>query len=479
MGTAASSALRTDIASDGPAYGSLEAMAGGMRKLKKKPVLVLDPEELAQAHAMFHEASAELLGEDVERAPRPVAILGLAPMDDDEDADEMDQADEAEAEADLPAPEAVLSLTRKKTALPPLDDFAAEDPAADQDESLPAMDDVPIAAPIEDGLDLATRIFPSLPLRPLEQDEDDIEDDVEVGDSASDKFAGPEKPVAMPENVPELPRSLASEPEPEPESSTEEPDLTAEKAIVPDQFTEMPAAPAAPVSKPPQGTVPRDEFTFTPAPSSRPAITPAPAPVPAAGHQTEVTQRPAPAALHAPVHAQAPDAAPIPSGSPDSENALRPARFDELNPTKDYETPEEVYDLDNWLAEPQSKAAAVIPETSLQQEPEAEAQATAKSHDIATVESVAVEDTSEAEAAPAADETLTGDDQIDGYAFMRDPRSRRSAIASAQQGRQSALRAKLLRDAEEDAAKAQQKDASGSDLMAFWSWIKGFFAPKS
>ena len=116
MGSAASPALRDENAANGPVYGSLEGL-GGPRKLKKKPVLVLDPEELEQAHAMFQDASAEMLGEQVERAPKPATILGLAPMEDD-DPEEMGESDEAEAEddTDMPSAEAVLSLTRRKSA---------------------------------------------------------------------------------------------------------------------------------------------------------------------------------------------------------------------------------------------------------------------------------------------------------------------------------------------------------------------------
>ena len=129
MGSAASSALRIDET----AYGSLEGLGsglGGVRKFKKQPVLVLDPEELAQAHAAFHEASAEQLGETVERAPKPAMILGLAPMDDD-DLEEMGEADDVGEDADTgqPSAEAVLSLTRRKST-----------PLLDEDDA-PAFDD--------------------------------------------------------------------------------------------------------------------------------------------------------------------------------------------------------------------------------------------------------------------------------------------------------------------------------------------------
>ena len=102
MGNATSSALRTDDpvtsatapGADSSAFGSLSSL-GGPRKFKKKPVLVLDPEELEKAHMLFQDASAELLGEDVERPERSAPLLGLAPMDlDDPEADAADTSDD-------------------------------------------------------------------------------------------------------------------------------------------------------------------------------------------------------------------------------------------------------------------------------------------------------------------------------------------------------------------------------------------------
>ena len=105
MGNATSSALRADdpvtpvsgAGDEGPAFGSL-ANLGGPRKFKKKPVLVLDPEELEKAHMIFQEASAELLGEEVQRPERPRPVLGLAPIDDEDAApDDMGESDDIEA----------------------------------------------------------------------------------------------------------------------------------------------------------------------------------------------------------------------------------------------------------------------------------------------------------------------------------------------------------------------------------------------
>ncbi len=163
MGNATSSALRADetvtparmAGDDGPAFGSL-ANLGGPRKFKKKPVLVLDPEELEKAHMLFQEASAELLGEEVERPERPKSILGLAPIDDHEAAPEdMGQSDDSEAGDDtdaIPSAEDVLRMTAGREPVDP--DTDIED----------GMEDDFISRQLE-NLEVGHRIFPSLPLK--------------------------------------------------------------------------------------------------------------------------------------------------------------------------------------------------------------------------------------------------------------------------------------------------------------------------
>lgn len=160
MGNATSSALRTDDpvtpapapGDDGPAFGSL-ANLGAPKKLKKKPVLVLDPEELEKAHMMFQEASAELLGEEVERPERDASVLGLAPIDDgDATPEDMGASDDSEAgddSEDIPSAEDVLRMTASHPAM----DEAEEAFIAEQPESL----------------DVDHRIFPSLPLKSEEE----------------------------------------------------------------------------------------------------------------------------------------------------------------------------------------------------------------------------------------------------------------------------------------------------------------------
>ncbi len=465
MGNAASSALRTDSASNGLAYGSLEAMGGGARKFKKKPVLVLDPEELAQAHAMFHEASAELLGEDVERAPRPAAILGLAPMDLDDEPEDFDQSDEAEAEdeADLPSPEAVLALTRRKTPPLPMDDYGSVEPLDNPDAAQPMMDDLPAIDRIEDGLDMATRIFPSLSLRPVDEEEDNFDD----GESFVDEAITPELPATNFEPEPETPSAPDPEPKaetaPEPQLFREQPQPEEAKPIAPQPPAAEQSQAPVPAAKLPERTAPREEFTFTPAPPSPPVAAPAPMPLPEAATtvEREAAAEHIPASAHIPAKPHEPAREPVPAKPAPiaSETGKQPARFDELNPAKDYETPEEVYDLDSWLSDAPEDG---LPATNAEPEPEPVAE---------QGELSVPEDNSEV--------THTGDDVVDGYAFMRDPRSRRSAVVALPPGKQSALRAKLLREAEEDAARAQRKEASGSAVLAFWAWLKGLFSTKN
>ena len=145
---------------DGPAFGSL-ANLGGPRKFKKKPVLVLDPEELEKAHMMFQEASAEMLGEQMERPERPKAVLGLAPIDDEEAAPEdMGESDDTEAGDDndaIPSAEEVLRMTAARE---PVDAGLAPEMQASEDDF--------IAQQLE-SLDVDHRIFPSLPLRSEEE----------------------------------------------------------------------------------------------------------------------------------------------------------------------------------------------------------------------------------------------------------------------------------------------------------------------
>jgi len=449
MGIAASSALRDDTGANGPAYGSLEAL-GGPRKFKKKPVLVLAPEELEAAHALFHEASAQLLGEDVERAPRPVSILGLAPMDNDpEDLGHSDELAD-DVEDDMPSPEAVLALTRRKSAALPDDfsdaEFADEgfgtfDGGADFGEyggendlnGDGLIDDgLPDDGFINDGLDLSTRIFPSLPIRP--------ELALEDGESLPAMPVTPVTPVEQ--AAPEAEAQAGSEAGPEAGSE-------AEAQAGPE---------AGPMLSPPS-------FVFRPAPPSPLAAV---APTPAAPTLPPIEASEPPFSGPAPE----PEFEPQPESEtpPDLAQgaAPRPARFDELNPAKDYETPEDVLDLDRWLAGPAEDAA--VPGFDLDAEtPAGDAEPAAPARDGGA-------DDADGETQGY---TVTADDRVDGYAFMRDARPRHAVLSVAQEGRQSALRAKLLSESEREAARllAQQQAPAGCSLAArLWHWLRDLFA---
>ena len=301
---------------------------------------------------------------------------------------------------------------------------------------------------------MATRIFPSLSLHP-----DAADDDA----PSAEEFVAPKWPVAKPDPEPEAQPTLAPEPvpapepepqpEPEPKAAEALPDLPAARAPEPKPLVAMSPVETPPIAEqPPERAERKEQFTFTPALRTTPA----------------------------------PKAEPAPPAPEASDESLRPARFDELNPAKDYGTPDEVYDLDNWLTESQDEAQPAAtqtdpeltpdpvtpPELDVELPPEQEvAPPPERDARQSPIEEPAVADNHD-------DVTVTEDDRVDGYAFMRDPRSRRSAVVSAPQGRQSALRAKLLREAEEDAAEALRREESGSPFMAFWTWLKALFAPK-
>lgn len=518
MGTASSSALRDDAAVNGPAYGSLESL-GGPRKFKKKPVLVLDPEELEAAHAAFHEASAELLGEEVERAPRPAMILGLAPMVED-DPEELGESDEvaADAEDDLPSPDAVLALTRLSTpniaedeasaypaqetdeagetdegAKPEFETAKHEEPAEPEAEAAEAEGDDALAenyigpdfgpilddSDIDDGLDLSKRIFPSLPLRP------------ELREAA------------------ETPAADAPAPEPE----RVEP--VAEKEADPVIRVEV------------LGRPPRDETPVEPPVTNALVEETAPTSDDFETRGEQLDPEPLASELPPVEQADETEAAPDeaieePSTTTTEDTEPKPARFDELNPARLRD--DEIFDLDAWLNEPQGNSP-VAPASS-DADTNADADATEESasgspypqFSIAPIppsppasgsdedEKLPIDDEwlaehdqdefdNEPEPQPASDAfelhalgdgegdsgdeaedgsftvTLDEDDVVDGYAFMRDPRSRRDAISAAAPGTQSSLRARLLHEAEAEADVAdfdEQDEPQPRSLLLRW-----------
>lgn len=470
MGIAASSALRDDTGANGPAYGSLEGL-GGPRVLKKKPVLVLDPEELEAAHALFYEASAELLGEDVERAPRPVSILGLAPMEDDpEELGHSDEVDD-DAEDDLPSPEAVLALTRRKTPLPELDyaeegygeEGYADEGYADEgyaDDTFGAppdgQDGLPDPGFIDDGLDLSTRIFPSLPIR---QD---------IGDDDLEDFTFQPVELARPASVTPLPVPPAAPP--------------AHVARAPEPpFAAPPAAPAAPVAVP---TPSLPEILHEDIPPVEADL-----PVDPAAPVADVN--PAPKAPLEDLE-ELEDLEVSPSASLASQTPPA-ARFEERDPVDADETPAKKLDLQSWLAweaedddtPPPAPRTAPQVEAELDAEPRAELQPDLEAELELDLEAEWQAEKERVTPAPAVEyfdeeddgQNSISDDKVDGYAFMRDQRPRRAVLQAAQEGQQSALRAKLLRDAERDAAHARRPEPQQRPLVAMilrcWNWLRG------
>ena len=105
MGTAFSSAARV---SDLPGYGSLEGFVP--RQRKKQPVLVVDAEEMAKAHAAFQSDMADRLGAiDPEARPqRSATVFSLPPATPEEPVEEADNT----PEDDLPNPAQLLELAR-------------------------------------------------------------------------------------------------------------------------------------------------------------------------------------------------------------------------------------------------------------------------------------------------------------------------------------------------------------------------------
>ena len=251
MGYASSNAVRRD-----DAYGSLGGSFGGTeRKLKKKPVLVLDPEELAKAHQLFQIGAAEQLGEfdPRNRISVPAAavfgmILGGVKFEDEEDdyvaptdlaPNEMGDEEE-EPEEELPPIDldALLALTgaeqeeedefQRYQAEAALLFEAAEEPEAVQPVSLVEEADAPeiVPAPTADAstADALARILSRAAARPQQAplladlDLSAIEPPTVEGEAA--------EPLTQPEPeelVLEEPAELADEPAEEPQRPAPEP----------------------------------------------------------------------------------------------------------------------------------------------------------------------------------------------------------------------------------------------------------------
>lgn len=121
---------RAVAANDG--YGSLMGM-GAPRK-KKKPVLVLDADELAKAHlemaaggAQIMEEAADHMGE--ERVRRPASLLGLAPMG----AEDIGTEDASA----YPAIPDASTWEDEDVALPPIPEDYTDEGELDEEEDTP------------------------------------------------------------------------------------------------------------------------------------------------------------------------------------------------------------------------------------------------------------------------------------------------------------------------------------------------------
>ncbi len=144
MGLSTSSAAR---AVDLPSFGSLGGR--GERAFKKKPVLVLDPEELAKAHHLFQVGAAEQLGDyDPAHRGRPAPVFGLTIVPQDIEDDYVSpivliEEDEL-PEDDLPPIDlaAVLAMTEAEQALEDAFERAMlEQEAAAEPEELPVAEE--------------------------------------------------------------------------------------------------------------------------------------------------------------------------------------------------------------------------------------------------------------------------------------------------------------------------------------------------
>lgn len=164
-------------------YGSLAVL--GPRKMKKKPVLVLDEQELAKAHMAIAMGGAEIMESadmvPAPRTPQPAIMLGLAPMGRDEPEDDPQlYPQHAFAPQDAEEPGFAETPEDEADAGPetPASTFTPADSAEDE-ESLEELDEAPAPLPSYslDHLLGAARGRPLVDL-PGETDDDDDEDAV-------------------------------------------------------------------------------------------------------------------------------------------------------------------------------------------------------------------------------------------------------------------------------------------------------------
>ncbi len=469
---------------DGPAFGSL-ANLGGPKKFKKKPVLVLDPEELEKAHMMFQDASAELLGEEVQRPERPSAVLGLAPMDDEDSSPEDMGADEEGDETDdteVPTAEDLLRMSASR-------------PEPDPD------DEAAIAAHLE-GLDFDHRIFPSLPLKSdeeiaaeeeaeLARSEREKAEEFENGDA--DDFTPPHdaayraeatynepgmastggdappvdpraqrfpvNPLPEPEAEYDLPEEAFAEPEIE--SQTEEP---AERAQVfgDEPFLEFPTGPISwrPVAGEPAADLePAAEQDLNEAQPDTDASVEDDtfAALPEVEAEAEFEPDAWSEPMEEPASSELPlDYATVPEAVPEDRSSAEP----EDDTSADYEPYSPYTDEDpnrfEWEMEEVVEDGHVPPPPQDRPEPA----------DDFLEEEIDEEDDSYTE---------TDDEPVDGYAFMYSANPRGRTLHALAEGESNSLRARLIREREQ--AQAESEYASGPSLWAkFTSWLRGLLS---
>ncbi|MWV29384.1 hypothetical protein [Aurantiacibacter rhizosphaerae] len=484
MGNATSSALRADDPAtsapvsaparggapgeDGPAFGSL-ATLGGPKKFKKKPVLVLDPEELEKAHMLFQDASAELLGEDVERPERAAPVLGLAPMAlDDGDADPIDAGEDGEdiEDGEIPSAEELLRMTASRP--------APDDEGEDEDEAA-------IAAHLE-RLDIDRRIFPSLPLKSEDEiaaeeeaerlaaeqqsamDEAELEMDLPPPEADGEEQEGfveetsdylhqaqDEAPAPLARPAGSFPVNLLPEPEPE----LLHPAPTVEDVV------EEPAAEFEPQAEETIATAKAvfGDEPFLDFPTQHISWTPEDEPAQEAELSSTAPELPEPelpepevdaAELHAP---EMPEPAPY---EPEAE--LPPVEYSATLPDVDDDQSnrfEWAYEDDEDEAVGQTDPAADEPPKEVHwPEPEAEPEPeTPDYHDGSYTE--------------------IDDDQVDGYAFMYANNPRGRTIHALAEGESNSLRAKLIKEREDLLAKMEADEQKPSLLARFTGWLRG------
>ena len=468
MGNATSSALRTDDpvtsatapGADGPAFGSLSTL-GGPRKFKKKPVLVLDPEDLEKAHMLFQDASAELLGEDVERPERSAPLLGLAPMDmDGPEAEAADTSDDDTdiSDDDLPSAEDVLRMTASRPA--PVESDAAA-----------------IAEQLE-GLDFDHRIFASLPLKPEDQSaaEEEAErlaatraaptdDATQDGNDKEDHFDAPLDRTANHDpdaRIEKEGRALAIDPSPAPEahgSSSAPFDLDRAAATAPKT---TPTFPVDPLPEP-------EAELATPHPTDNQSVGDTPpdtqietseASEPVASAQAVFGDRPF---LDFPSQhvSWVPQDTSTQEAEPDSEGA-------KVDPTLDRDvagTAEEVDEPSNhfeWAYEDEED------QVELDQNLASEDQHSHRHYPDPETESEVLPE-------PQGDGSYTEveDDQVDGYAFMYAHNPRGRTIHALAEGESNSLRAKLIKEREAELTPHDEFEGKPSIWARFTVWLRG------